>query len=114
MRLRLTNSGNRAVFYPVNNGTQNPVGKSSQRNSSSSEWTTMSDALARGLSRGREIGDTSIAWVEMPPGGWADGEFLDAGDAPGEHAYAIPLKATREATPVRMVSNSYTFPPHQL
>jgi len=46
-------------------------------------------------------------WVEMPPGGWVDGEFHDPGESPGEHAYAIYVKPARDVSVIRIVSNSY-------
>jgi len=46
-------------------------------------------------------------WIEMPPGGWIDGEFQDTVEFPGEHAYVIYVKPARDASGIRIVSNSY-------
>ena len=51
--------------------------------------------------------DPNLMWIEMPPGGWIDGEFQDTVEFPGEHAYVIYVKPARDASGIRIVSNSY-------
>jgi hypothetical protein len=46
----------------------------------------------------------------MPPGGWVDGEFQDAGESLEEHAYVIYVKPARNANASRVISNSYLSP----
>jgi hypothetical protein len=54
-----------------------------------------------------EFIDPNPAWIEMPPGGWADGEFHDPCELRGEHAYAIYLKPQASANVIRIVSEPY-------
>jgi len=54
--------------------------------------------------------DSNLKWIEMPPGGWVDGEFQDAGDSQEEHAYVIYVKPARDANGVRIISKSLASP----
>ena len=58
----------------------------------------------------QEFGNSNLMWIEMPPGGWVDGEFPDPGESPDEHAYAIYVKTDRDANGIRIVSKSYVCP----
>ena len=107
VRFRLNNKGYHSVFYPVGTGTNAPVGQIVARTSPSSEWMTLSGNSVHGVSAIQESMDSNLAWIEVPPGGWVDGEFRDARESPGEHAYAIFLKPARNANAVMVVSNSY-------
>lgn len=107
VRFRLSNRGNQPVFYPVGTGTSVLVGQIVARTSTSSDWTTLSDTSKHGDSGSQEITHPNVAWIEMPPGGWVDGEFRDERESTGEHAYAIFLKPARNANAIKIVSNSY-------
>lgn len=107
VRFRLSNRGNHSVFYPVGAGTNAAVGQIVARTSPSSEWMTLSGNSKHGVSAIQESMDPNLAWIEMPPAGWVEGEFHDSGPFPGEHAYAMFLKPLRNASAVAVVSNSY-------
>lgn len=108
MRFRLSNSGNHSVFYPMDTTTSAPVGQLVGRTSSASDWTSLSSTSNERVAAVRNFTDQNLAWIEMPPGGWVDGEFPDPGKSPPvEHAYAIYVKPTRDANGIRIVSNSY-------
>ena len=107
VRFRLSNRGNHSVFYSVGTGTNAPIGQIVARTSPSSKWMALSGNSKHGVSAIQESMDPNLAWIEMPPGGWVDGEFHDAGQFPGEHAYAMVLKPLRNASAVTIVSNSY-------
>jgi hypothetical protein len=51
---------------------------------------------------------SNLTWIEMPPGGWVDGEFHDGGESPEEHAYVIYVKLARDADVSRIISQPYT------
>lgn len=107
VRFRLSNRGTHSVFYPVGAGTNAPVGQIVARTSPASEWTTLSGDSKHGVSATQESMDPHVAWIEMPPGGWIDGDIHDAREFPGEHAYAMFLKPARNADAVALISNSY-------
>ena len=109
---RLSNMGNHSVFYPVRPGTNAPVGQIVTRTSPSSEWMTLSATSQQQWSAGPEFIDRNLAWIEMPPGGWVDGEFSDPGESAGDHAYAIVLKPERTAAAVRITSQPLPQTPY--
>jgi hypothetical protein len=104
VRFRLSNRGKHSVFYPMRAGTNVPLGQIVTRTLPSSEWISLSTTSEEPISAVPGFMDT---WVEMPPGGWVDGEFHDPGESPGEHAYAIYVKPGRDANGIRIISNSY-------
>ena len=104
VRFRLSNRENHSVFYPMRAGTNVPLGQIVTRTLPSSEWISLSTTSEEPISAVPGFMDT---WVEMPPGGWVDGEFHDPGESPGEHAYAIYVKPARDVSVIRIVSNSY-------
>lgn len=108
-RFRLNNLGNHSVFYPVHPGTNVPVGQIVTRTSPSSEWMLLSSTLQDTVP---EIIDRNLVWIEMPPGGWVDGEFSDRGESAGDRAYAIFLKPDRNGDEVRIISEPYHFNPN--
>lgn len=110
LQFRLSNRGNHSVFYAVRAGTNAPIGQIVARTSSSSEWMILANGLKQRVPAVQEFVDQGFAWIEMPPGGWVDGEFRDAGEFSGEHAYAIFLKPARDAAAIRIVSKSYPSP----
>ncbi len=107
VRFRLSNRGNHSIFYPVRTATNIPIGQLVARTALPSDWTSLSSTSAQRLPAVQEDNDPNLKWIEMPPGGWADGEFSDPGDWTGEHAYAIFLKPSRNAGMVRILSESY-------
>lgn len=107
IRFRLSNRGNHPVFYPVRSATSEPIGQLVARTTLLSDWISLSSTSAPRLPAVHEDNDPNLTWIEMPPGGWADGEFFDSGDWTGEHAYAIFLKPSRNAGTVRILSEPY-------
>jgi len=105
--LRLSNVGNHSVFYPVRPDANVPVGQIVTRTSPSSEWMTVSATSPQQSSTGPEFIGRNFVWVEMPPGGWVDGEFYDRGESAGDRAYAIFVKPDRNGDEVRIVSEPY-------
>src|SRR5260370_2215696 len=89
VRFRLSNSGNHPIFYPLRAGTNVPIGQIVGRTSPSSEWMNLSNTSQQQVPGVQELVDANLTWIEMPPGGWVDGEFHEAGESPGEHAYVI-------------------------
>jgi hypothetical protein len=52
---------------------------------------------------------SNLRRIELPPGGWVDDEFQDAGEYAEEQAYLINLKPARDVNGIRIVSKSYPF-----
>ena len=112
VRFRLSNNGNHSVFYPISRTASIPIGELLTRESPSSEWVSLSRAPRQRVLAVQEFTDSNVAWMEMPPGGWVDGNFRDAGEAPEEHAYATYVKTARDASGIRIVSTSYSSSAH--
>ena len=112
MRFRLSNRGNHSVFYPISTTTSGPVGQLVARTSPASDWTSLSSTSNERVAAVRNFTDQNLTWIEMPPGGWVDGEFPDTANSPVEHAYAMYVKPTRDANGIRIVSNSYNSLPN--
>jgi len=107
VRFRLSNRGKHSIFYPMRAGTTVPLGRIVGRTSPSSEWINLSTTSKQGVSPISGLMDANLTWIEMPPGGWVGGEFHDANESPGEHAYVIYVKSAPDASGIRIVSNSY-------
>ena len=107
VRFRLSNRGNHSVFYPTGTTTSVPIGQLVVRTTPSSDWMSLSSTSAQRVPMVKEYNDPNLRWIEMPPGGWADGEFSYPGDWAGDHAYAIFLKPGRNADTVRILSEPY-------
>ena len=107
VHFRLSNMGKGAVFYPVHPDTNVPVGQIVTRISPSSEWITLFTSPQQQRSAVPKASDQNLSWIEMPPGGWVDGEFSEPGKSAEEHAYAIVLKADRNGGEARVVSEPY-------
>lgn len=112
VRFRLSNRGNRSVFYRVRAATNAPVGQTLARTSPSSAWVTLFSASKQPVPDTQEFTNPNHTWVEMPPGGWVEGEFQDSVEFPGEHAYAIYIKPARDADESRIISQPYTSSAH--
>ncbi len=108
VRFRLSNKGNHPVFYPLRAETNVPIGQLVGRTSLSSEWVSLSGTSKPRVPAVQESMDSNLTWIEMPPGGWVDGEFYDAGESPEEHAYVIYVKLARDANGSRIISQFYT------
>lgn len=107
VRFRLSNRGNHSVFYPMRAETNLPLGQIVARSLPSSEWISLTATSEEPVSADPGFMETNLTWIEMPPGGWVDGEFHDPGEPPGEHAYVIYVKPARDASGIRIVSSSY-------
>jgi hypothetical protein len=107
VRFRLSNRGNHPIFYPMRAETNVPLGQIVTRTSPSSEWINSTTTSKQPVSSVLGFMDTKLTWIEMPPGGWVDGEFQDLGESPGDHAYVIYVKPARDASGIRIISNSY-------
>src|SRR5260370_19872142 len=108
VRFRLSNRGKHSIFYPMRAGTDAPLGQIVARTALPSDWTSLSSTSAQRLPAVQEDNDPNLRWIEMPPGGCADGEVSDPGDWTGVHAYAIFLKPRRDAGMGRILSESYS------
>jgi len=51
--------------------------------------------------------NAEVAWIEMPPGGWADGDYVDPGFPAGEHAYELDLKFAPNGKVSPLLSKPY-------
>jgi hypothetical protein len=107
VRFRLSNRGSHSVFYPISTTTNMPMGQLVARPTPSSDWMRLSSTSVQRALAVQEYDDPNLRWIEMPPGGWANGEFSDPGDWTGDHAYAIFLKPARNADTVRILSEPY-------
>lgn len=108
VRFRLSNKGNHSVFYPTGATTSGPIGQLVGRASPSSDWISLSSTSQQQVAGVQELVDANLTGIEMPPGGWVDDEFHDAGESPDEHAYVIYLKSARFANGIGIVSKSYS------
>jgi hypothetical protein len=107
VRFRLSNQGNHPVFYPVRPGKNVLLGHVVYRTTPKSEWIAVSWSATPAVPNVQESNDPNLAWIEMPPGGWVDGQFQDLGRPDGDHAYAIDLKPEPSAKIVGFVSLPY-------
>ena len=107
VRFRLSNRGKHSIFYPMRAGTTVPIGQIVGRTSPSSEWISLSTTSKQQASPVSGFMDANLTWIEMPPGGWVDGEFHDANESSEEHAYVIYVKPARDVSVIKIVSNSY-------
>lgn len=110
VRFRLTNRGARPVACPVHPGTNVLVGRAVYRTTKESDWMAFPWPSKSAVSAAQERIDQSIAWIEIPPGGWIDGQFHDPGWPGGDHAYAVDLKPEPNASIVSFVSPPYHLP----
>ncbi len=101
---RLSNMGKHAVFYGVRPETNFPIGEILVRDATSSEWTDQSGVLGK---QQPAVPDSRVTWIEMPPGGWIDGEIEDRIGSPGYHVCAVFLELDRDGPIVRVTSAPY-------
>jgi hypothetical protein len=107
VRFRLSNRGNHPVFYPVLSGTNVLLGHVVYRTTLDSEWMAVPWSKKSAAPNVTEPIDQNFLWIEMPPGGWVDGQFQDLGWPDGDHAYAIDLKPESNAKIVGFISPPY-------
>ena len=107
VRFRLTNQGNQPIFYPVSPGTNHPMGQIIYRIAPGADWRLTSESELSPSVPAQLNAKDHIAWVEMPPGGWADGEYDDPGFPPGEHAYELDLKFASDGKVSPLLSRAY-------
>jgi hypothetical protein len=107
VRFRLTNHGNQPIFYPVSPNTNRPMGHLVYRVASGSDWRLTSESELSSSVPAQLNAKDHIAWVELPPGGWADGEYDDPGFPPGEHAYELDLKFASDGKVSPLLSRAY-------
>jgi hypothetical protein len=107
VRFRLSNRGNHPVFCPVRPGTNVLIGHVVYRTTSVSKWMAVPWSTTSTVPNVQEPNDQNLAWIEMPPGGWVDGQFQDLGWPEGDHAYAIDLKPESSAKIVGLTSPPY-------
>lgn len=104
VRFRLRNQGNQPIFYPVSSDTNRPIGEIVYRVAPQCEWKPLELP-----SRTRpQLYDQGVAWIEMPPGGWVDGEYEDPGSPMGDHAYELVLKTGADSKLEPLFSRGYT------
>lgn len=103
VRFRLANQGNSPVYCPVVPGTNVLVGHVVHRASVQSDWVALPSADSITVAD-QSASDHDWAWIELPPGGWIDGQFYDPRQPNDDHAYAFDLKPGREAAIVQFIS----------
>jgi hypothetical protein len=86
------------------------VGQAVYRITGASEWMAFPLPSKTAASSAQESIDQNAHWIEIPPGGWIDGQFQDPGWPGGDHAYAVDLKAEPNANIVRLMSPPYHLP----
>ena len=107
VRFRLTNEGNVPIFYPVSSNTRRPMGRIVCRNAPGANWKAfLTPELSRPAPTQLNI-NAEVAWIEMPPGGWADGDYVDPGFPAGEHAYELDLKFAPNGKVSPLLSTPY-------
>lgn len=107
VRFRLTNQGNQPIFYPAFRGINRPIGEIVYRIAPQSDWRSLAESQASPSVRAQATG-TGVAWIEMPPGGWADGEYEDPGSPAGDHAYKLDLKTAADGKVSPLFSRAYS------
>jgi len=110
VRFRLSNRGNHPVFCPVRPGTNILIGHIVYRTTANSEWMTFAQPAKSTDFHVPESNNQTPTWIEMPPGGWVDGQFHDFGWSGGDHAYVVDVKPERNAKLVSLVSPPYHLP----
>jgi len=107
VHFRLTNQGNLSIFYPVSPGTNHPMGQIVYRIAPGTEWRALSAPALSASTPDEQNGKDRLAWVEMPPGGWADGEYEDPGSPMGDHAIALDVKGAIDGRVSPLLSRAY-------
>ena len=72
-----------------------------------SDWKPLSESEPSTSTRAQLNGKDHVAWIEMPPGGWADGEYEDPGSPPGDHAFGLEVKVATDGKVSPLLSHAY-------
>ena len=105
VRFRLTNQGNQPIFYPASPDTNRPMGEIVYRVAAQSGWKLLPESEPSSSTPAQLNGH--VAWIEMPPGGRADGEYEDPGSPAGNHAYELEVKVATDEKASRLISRAY-------
>jgi hypothetical protein len=105
VRLRLTNQGNQPIFYPVSPDTNRPMGQIVYRVTPQSDWKPLPESEPSPSPA--QLNSRGVAWIEMPPGGWAAGEYEDPGSPPGDHAFELEVKVGTAGKISPLLSRAY-------
>jgi hypothetical protein len=108
VRFRLANQGSQPIFYPVSPGTNDPIGQIVYRIAPGVDWKPLSAAEVFPSTLGQQNDKARLAWVEMPPGGWAEGEFEDPGSPAGDHAIEVDVKVATDGKANPLLSRAYS------
>jgi hypothetical protein len=112
VRFRLTNQGNQPIFYAVSQGRNRPIGQIVYRIAPGADWEPLSVSDLSQSTPGHKNVQTHLAWVEMPPGGWADGEYDDPRSPAGDHAYMLDVKVAPDGDVIPLLSRAYPVHPN--
>lgn len=107
VHFRLTNQGNQPIFYPVSPDTNRPLGQIVYRITPGADWRPLSAPELSSSAATQLNVNAQVAWIEMPPGGWVDGEYEDPGAPVGDHAYQLDLKVAHDAIVRSLLSRPY-------
>lgn len=107
VRFRLTNEGDQPIFYPISPNTSRPIGHLLYRIAPGSDWRLLSEPELSTSGPAHLNANGNTVWVEMPPGGWADGEYEDSGSPVGEHSYELDLKFATGGKVSPLLSSPY-------
>lgn len=106
VRFRLTNQGNQPIFYPSSPDSNRPLGHIVYRVASQSDWKPLPGSESSPSTRD-QLNGRGVVWIEMPPGGWAEGEYEDPGSPAGDHAYELDLKVATDGKASPLLSSAY-------
>jgi hypothetical protein len=106
VRFRLTNQGKQPIFYPSFPDTNRPLGQIVYRVAPQSDWKPLSQAESSPFTL-TPLNGRAVAWIEMPPGGWADGEYEDPGSPAGDHAFELEVKVATDGKVSPLLSRAY-------
>jgi len=107
IQFRLSNSGKHSIYYPLCEATGTPASDIFYRTSETTTWTLLTQGPQADVAILPKCPDSSLAWIEMPPGGWVDGEVLDGGGTPGDHAIGFQIRIKQDSSSIAMLSHPY-------
>ena len=108
VRFRLTNQGNQPIFYPVFPDTNRPIDQVVYRVAPQADWKPLSEPETSPSTRAQLNGRSHVAWIEMPPERWADGEYEDPGSPAGDHAFELEVKVATDGKVRPLLSRAYS------
>lgn len=107
VRLRLTNTGSRHIFYLATSGTMVPTGYHLFREVGASEWKSTSPARGRQGSPGSELTGISFSWLELSPGAAVEIDAHDWSKAGEEHAFSTFVRESPDSKPEEVMTKPY-------